>query len=156
MGFPPSLFDWENTYSQDERPAKVSISVSMSAHIFAKKFFFKTVDLIICHFLWNGKTPRVRQKVLQNCKFYGGFSLPNFLFYYWAANITKIIFLSKSTSIPWCQLEARSYPPVSLSALLTGPITANSSGLTCNPVVTATLKIWFQFRKQFKFTTPQF
>lgn len=52
-------------------------------------FFFKTIDLII--FLWNGKTPRVRQKVLQNCKFYGRFSLPNFQFYYWAANITKIM-----------------------------------------------------------------
>lgn len=31
---------------------------------------------------------------------------------------------------------------------------ANPSGLTCNPVVTATLKIWFQFRKQFKFIPP--
>lgn len=69
-------------------------------------------------------------------------------------NITKITFWSKPTSITWCQLEAQSVPPVSLSALLTGPITANPSGLTCNPVVTTTLKIWFQFRKQFKFTAP--
>ena len=40
--------------------------------IFLPKSFFKTVDSIICHFLWNGKIPRVRQKVSQNCKFYGG------------------------------------------------------------------------------------
>ena len=121
---------------------------------FYQKVFFKTIDSIICYFLWNGKTPRVRQKVLQNCKFYGGLSLPNFQFYYWAANITKITFWSMPTSVPWCQLEAQSCSPASLSALLTGPVTANLSGLTCNPVVTATLKIWFQFRKHFKFTAP--
>ena len=123
----------------------------MSAYIFTKNFF-KTLESVICHFLWNGKTPRIKQKVFQTCKFDGGLSLPNFIFYYWAANITIIVFLSKPTSIPWCQLEAQSCPPVSLFALLTGPITANPSGLTCNPVVSATLKIWFQFRKQFKFT----
>uniref|UniRef100_A0A671WYB0 Reverse transcriptase domain-containing protein n=1 Tax=Sparus aurata TaxID=8175 RepID=A0A671WYB0_SPAAU len=122
--------------------------------IFLPKSFFKTVDSIICNFLWNGKTPRVRQKLLQNCKFYGGLSLPNFQFYYWAANITKIIFWFKSTDILWYHLEAQSCPPASLSALLTGPVAANPSGLTCNPVVNATLRIWFQFRKQFKFTAP--
>lgn len=122
--------------------------------IFLAKSFFKTVDSIICHFLWNGKTPRVKQKILQNCKFYGGLSVPNFQFYYWAVNITKIILWSKSIDVPWYQLEAQSCSPVSLSALLTGPMAANPSGLTCNPVVNATLKIWFQFRKQFKFTAP--
>lgn len=56
----------------------------------------------------------------------------------------------------WCQLEAQSCHPVSLSALLTGPVIINPSGLTCNPVVTARLKIWFQFRKQFKFAVATF
>ena len=122
--------------------------------IFLPKSFFKTVDSIICHFLWNGKIPRVRQKVLPNCKFYGGLSLPNFQFYYWAVNITRIILWSKSTNVPWYQLEARSCSPVSLYTLLTGPVATNPSGLTCNPVVNDTLKIWFQFRKQFEFTAP--
>ena len=122
--------------------------------IFLPKSFFKTVHSIICHFLWNGKIPRVRQKVLQNWKFYGGLSLPNFQFYYWAANIARILLWSKSIAVPWYQLEAQSCPPAYLSALLSGPATANPSDLTCNPVVIATLKIWFQFRKQLKFTAP--
>jgi hypothetical protein len=33
-------------------------------------------------------------------------------------------------------------------------VATNPSGLTCNPVVNDTLKIWFQFRKQFEFTAP--
>lgn len=122
--------------------------------LFLPKSFFKTIDSIISNFLWNGKTPRIRQKVLQNCKFYGGLSLPNFQFYYWAANISKIIYWFKSIDTSWYQLEAQSCSPVSLTALLTGPVIVNPSGLTCNPVVTATLRIWFQFRKQFKFTAP--
>lgn len=77
--------------------------------------------------------------------------------YFWILlllNIAKIILWSKSTDVPWYQLEAQSCSPVSLSALLTGPMTANPSGLNCNSVVTATLKIQFQLRKQFKFTAP--
>ena len=80
--------------------------------------------------------------------------MPNFQFYYWAVNITRIILWSKSTNVPWYQLEARSCSPVSLYTLLTGPVATNPSGLTCNPVVNDTLKIWFQFRKQFEFTAP--
>lgn len=48
----------------------------------------------------------------------------------------------------------QSSSPVSLLALLVGPLTTNPAGLTCNPVVISTLKIWFQFRKRFKFTSP--
>uniref|UniRef100_A0A8C9Z6C5 Reverse transcriptase domain-containing protein n=1 Tax=Sander lucioperca TaxID=283035 RepID=A0A8C9Z6C5_SANLU len=65
--------------------------------IFLSKVFFKSIDSVISHFLWNGKTPRVGLKILQNCKFDGGLSLPNFRVYYWATNITKTIF--------WLKLE---------------------------------------------------
>uniref|UniRef100_A0A672IKH9 Reverse transcriptase domain-containing protein n=1 Tax=Salarias fasciatus TaxID=181472 RepID=A0A672IKH9_SALFA len=116
------------------------------------KAFFKSVDSVISHFLWKGRPPRVRLKVLQSCKFEGGLSLPNFQFYYWAVNITRIAYWTKLLNVPWCQLEAQSCTSSSLSALLTGSITTNPSGLTSSPVVISTLKIWFQFRKQHGFT----
>lgn len=84
----------------------------------SKVFFFKSIDSVICHFLW--KTPRVGLKVLQNCKFDGGLSLPNFRVYYWATNITKTIFWLKLVNIPWCQLEIQSCPSSSLLAILAG------------------------------------
>lgn len=122
--------------------------------IFLSKSFFTSIDSTISHFLWNGKTPRVRLKVLQSCKFNGGLSLPNFRVYYWATNISKTIFWLELVNIPWCQLEIQSCPSSSLLAILAGVTSVNPSGFTNNPVVISTLKIWFQFRKHFKFLTP--
>uniref|UniRef100_A0A8C5D9N9 Reverse transcriptase domain-containing protein n=1 Tax=Gouania willdenowi TaxID=441366 RepID=A0A8C5D9N9_GOUWI len=124
--------------------------------IFLPKRFFKSIDSTISHFLWNGKSPRVRLKVLQSCKFDGGLSLPNFQFYYWAVNTSRITYWSGSVDVPWCNLEMLSCPLSSLSALLTDSVSVNLSGLTCNLVVISTLRIFFQFRRQFKFidSTP--
>lgn len=122
--------------------------------IFLSKSFFTSIDSTVSHFLWNGKTPRVRLKVLQSCKFNGCLSLPNFRVYYWATNISKTIFWLEMVNIPWCQLEIQSCPSSSLLAILAGVTSVNPSGFTNNPVVISTLKIWFQFRKHFKFLTP--
>lgn len=122
--------------------------------IFLSKSFFGSVDSAVSQFLWNGKSPRVRLKVLQNCKFDGGLSLPNFRFYYWSVNIAKTAFWLKSVDIPWCHLEMQSCSSSSLRALLTGAPSVNPSGFISNPVVISTLNIWFQFRKHFKFVAP--
>lgn len=92
-----------------------------------KKKKKKESDKTISHFLWNGRTPRIGQKVLQNCKFNGGLSPPNFQLYYWAVNINRITLWSKSVDVPWCQLEVQSCPSSSLPAL-TDSVTVNPSG----------------------------
>ena len=54
---------------------------------------------------------------------------------------------------PWCRFEAQSCGSSSAMALLTSSIPTNLSGHTNNPVVSSTLKIWYQFRRHFKFTS---
>ena len=119
--------------------------------LFLPKQFFKTMDQTISEFLWCGKAPRIRKSTLQRCKFNGGLALPNFQLYYWATHIHKISFWFKSVNLPWCHLEAQSCVSSSLPALLTSSIPSNLSGFTNNQVVHSTLKIWYQFRKHFKF-----
>lgn len=121
--------------------------------LFLPKHFFKTIDQTISGFLWCGKVPRVRKSLLERCKFNGGLSLPNFQLYYWAAHIHKITFWFNSSDPPWCKLEAESCVLSSLLALLTSSIPTSPSGFTNNQVVSSTLKIWYQFRRQFKFTS---
>ena len=54
--------------------------------LISKKFFAK-VDKLISHFLWGNKPVRMQKNILQLPKRSGGLALPNFLHYYWAANI---------------------------------------------------------------------
>ena len=120
--------------------------------IFLLKHFFKTIDQTISDFLGCGKAPRIRKSILQRCKFNGGLSLPNFQLYCWAAHVHKISFCFKSMDLPWCNLEAQScVSSSSLTALLTSSIPFNLSGFINNQVARSTLKIWYQFRRHFKF-----
>ena len=57
--------------------------------VFLSKSFFLSVDKLISGFIWNKKNPRIRKSMLQRHRHYGGLALPNFRFYYWAANIQK-------------------------------------------------------------------
>ncbi len=105
-------------------------------------FFFKSFDQIVTPFLWNGKVPRIRKVLLQNCKLQ---------FYFWSANIHKIMYWFISSNALWCRLEPKSCLSTSLQALLTAPLPINLSIFTDNLVVISTFRIWSQFRRYFKF-----
>ena len=121
--------------------------------LFLPKHFFKSVDQIVSTFLWRGKAPRVRKSLLHKFKFNGGLALPNFLLYYWSAHIQKLTYWLHSPGLLWCRLEARSCSSSSPLALLTTSLPTNPSRFTNSPVVLSTIKIWFQFRRHFKFMT---
>ncbi len=65
-------------------------------------YFFQCLPLFIplsflnlwtlSSFIWNGKHPRLRKLYLQRPRRDGGMSLPNFKFYYWAANIRNTLY----------------------------------------------------------------
>uniref|UniRef100_A0A8C4X2W1 Reverse transcriptase domain-containing protein n=1 Tax=Erpetoichthys calabaricus TaxID=27687 RepID=A0A8C4X2W1_ERPCA len=55
--------------------------------IYINKSFFKQLDSTITSFIWNSKHPRIQRATLQRPKAEGGMALPNFQFYYWAANL---------------------------------------------------------------------
>jgi len=66
---------------------------------------------------------------------------------------TKSHLGSNQQTPPWCKLEAQTCVSSSLLALLTSSIPINPSGFTKNQVVCSTLKIWYQFRRHFKFNS---
>ncbi len=89
----------------------------------------------------------------------GGLALPNFRYYYWAANISKVLYWLQIPKDVWCISEANSCISSSLPALALSKLPLCISLYTQCPVVTNTLKIWFQFRqcfgfKDFSITSP--
>ena len=59
--------------------------------ILIRKSFFKTLDKSIVPFIWQNKHSRINKTHLQRLKRAGGLALPNFLYYYWACNIPKLL-----------------------------------------------------------------
>ena len=118
--------------------------------LFLTKTFFKKLDQIILLFVWAGKGARINKSTLQTARQEGGLGLPNFMLYYWAANIQKILSWWYESELDWCKMESLSCHTSSLVALTCSPLPLSVSNYTSNPVILSTLKIWAQFRKYFK------
>lgn len=84
----------------------------------------------------------------------GGLSLPNFLHYYWAVNVYKLLSwvsgISNDDSPLWCQMEQYSSNPVLLRLLICSPLPLSKHCLTINPIIAGCLKIQSRFRIHFK------
>ena len=119
--------------------------------IFLTKSFFQNLDRLISSFIWGGKTPRIRKEFLQRQKPQGGLALPNFRYYYWAANISKVLYWLQIPKDVWCISEANSCTSSSLPALALSKLPLCISMYTRCPVVANTPKFWFQFRQCFGF-----
>lgn len=120
--------------------------------IFLPKSFFHSLDSLISQFIWNKHTPRLKKEILQKPKNLGGLALPNFLLYYWAANIRTLLHWchTNSQSPPWLQIEEASCSPSSLMSLLCLPLTLSSTAHSSSVVVKNCLRIWNQFRRHFR------
>ena len=96
--------------------------------------------------------PPNQERVFGKAKGEGGLSLPNYLYYYWAANFHKLMFWVDVTdeSPVWSVMEQHSSNPVSLCSLLCAPLPLSKNYWTNNPVIQGSLKIWTQFRIHFK------
>ena len=127
-----------------------------SIPVFLTKFFFKTVNSLISAFIWSNKSPRIRKSILEKPRPQGGMALPNFIFYYWSANIRALMYWMKAVDGPdvpeWLSLESSSCDPTSLSALLCSklPPQKPTSYYSSNPIVIQSVKIWNQFRRSFE------
>lgn len=124
-----------------------------SLPIFLTQSFFQKIDNLVTEFIWNGKVPRLSRRILQSPKSLGGLALPNFKFYYWAANVRILQHwarLENSPSPPaWLVLEASSSSPASLTALAHAPLNFSFSPYSKNAIIKSTLKVWSQFRRHF-------
>ncbi|XP_028270679.1 uncharacterized protein LOC114441791 [Parambassis ranga] len=125
--------------------------------VFIPKSFFHSLDSVILQFIWNKKVPRLRKTVLQKPKGDGGMALPNFTYYYWAANLQIVMYWMRAnsdTSPAWCRMEALSCAPTTLCALVTcSPILTNFK-FGKNTLVASTLRIWKQLCKHLGVKTP--
>jgi hypothetical protein len=119
--------------------------------LFLPRSFFKCIDCDFISFIWNGKNPSVRVDLLHRLKLQGGLALPNIFYFYWAANVQKIMFGLHTPDTDWCHYEATSCTSTSLMALVTSSLPVFISEITNNPIVLNTLKIWFQMRRYFGF-----
>lgn len=70
--------------------------------IFLTKSLFQNLDRLISSFIWGGKTPRIQKEFLKKQKTQGGLALPNFRYYYWAANISKVLYWLHNPNDVWC------------------------------------------------------
>lgn len=93
----------------------------MCLPLFLPKSFFQSVDSLISCFIWRSRVPCINKFLLQRSRPKGGLALPNFMFYYWEANIQKIILLLQHPDINWCRMEADSCSS-SLRALVCAPL----------------------------------
>lgn len=117
-----------------------SIPVLIPVKLFAK------LESIIISFIWNYKNVRISKKHLFKPKAKGGFSLPHFRFYYWAANLQSLSWWRQTPEnngeIPeWVWLERTSCSKTSLEALLNSPIKIESRSYNENIIVNNSLKI---------------
>uniref|UniRef100_A0A8P4GNT1 Reverse transcriptase zinc-binding domain-containing protein n=1 Tax=Dicentrarchus labrax TaxID=13489 RepID=A0A8P4GNT1_DICLA len=124
--------------------------------VLISKRFFAKLDKSISTFLWASKPVRMRKKILQLPKRAGGLALPNFLHYYWAANIQKMLFWTVKSTIlqpAWVQMEFSS-TQMSLQSWLCSRLPVSVANVSTSPVVTQSLKIWLHFRKHFGLQGP--
>lgn len=112
---------------------------------------------MISTFIWNKKTARIHKTCPQSSKLSGGLVLPNFLHYYWVANITKLsVWLSAlrdDVGPVWSIMELHSTLPVSPVSFTCFPLPSNLplNNYVSNPVVQNTIQMWFQLRRHFNF-----
>lgn len=100
-------------------------------------------------FIWKGGSHRIKRTALQRQKNKAGLALPNFIYYYWACNIQKIlhwVHFNKDQCDSWVSIEyATSHQHLGslVCAALTPP------AILSNLIVSQTIKIWTQFRRHF-------
>lgn len=129
----------------------------MYHNVFIPKSFFNSLDSLISLYIWRNKWPRLGKAYLQQPKCSGGMALPNFCFYYWAANIRALILWKHFHLHPnppaWISIEVSSSKHTSLPALLGAPLPLLSVS-SSNMIVCHSLKAWVQFRRNFGLQRP--
>uniref|UniRef100_A0A3B5QZS0 Reverse transcriptase domain-containing protein n=1 Tax=Xiphophorus maculatus TaxID=8083 RepID=A0A3B5QZS0_XIPMA len=110
------------------------------------KSTFDTLDKMITGFIWQKRQPRIRLKTLQLPKPKGGLKLPNFKYYYWAAQLKPLlVWLQNSADTRWLEIEeSRCSIPLQTLPFLDTPA-KEMTIWTKN-----TLKVWNKIQSTFK------
>ena len=113
--------------------------------------FFTSLDSQLNAFIWDDKPARLKKSILQLPKSEGGLALPNLRHYYWASNINRLLYWTgpktPNSSPPWVHMEISSSSS-SLHSVICCQLPVMTHKISVNPIVTSTIKIWLQFRRQ--------
>lgn len=121
--------------------------------IYIQRSYFKQIDSIILPFIWSYKPHRISRQHLQKPKECGGFNLPCFLYYYWAANVRAMVYwLTQDQGPPvkvpsWLVFEQGLTSKTSLHAVLFSSPRPWSSCKGEHFILSNCQKIWLQIRK---------
>ena len=117
---------------------------------------FKDLHSHISSFIWNKFVPRARRAILEMPKSAGGLALPNFILYYWAANLSKLPYWITSFRTgqgpTWVAMETEICPSFSPLPSLCTSFSKKSNYASSNSVTKHSLRIRHQFKKCFNLT----
>ena len=122
------------------------IHLFQSIPCFIAQSYFKKLDSIIIPFIWNYKAVRISNKHLSKPKNTGGFALPDFKLYYWAAHLSIRLWWKKGLSseadfCPACLCTERLLcQKTSLPALLNSPAVVKKESFNNSFVIGNTIK----------------
>ena len=68
-------------------------------------------------------------------------ALPNLMYYYWTANLQKIVYWIQRPDADWCKPEINACISSSLPALVTSKLPLSPKQYSSCPIVISTLKI---------------
>lgn len=154
--FPLSLVGRINAIKMVVLPRFLYIFQSIPSCI--PQAYFRKLDSVVIPFLWQNKVARINKKHLCKLKQEGGFGLPDFKCFYWAAHLNILVFwrssnLTEDTANPppaWLSLEQAECEGTSLLALLNSPIKINKSLYKGNFLIHNSIKIWNQIKSHLK------
>ena len=130
--------------------------IFQSIPVFIPLYYFNKLDSVISSFKWNNKPARISKKHLFKRKAEGGFSLPHFKLYYWAANMNVLPHWSNDLPLAhynqegvpsWLQIEISSCGATSLPALLNNCAKMKTPLYIKNPIILHSLRIWKQIQR---------
>ena len=112
------------------------------------KLTFDKLHKMVSKFIWQGKQPRVRLKTLQLAKPNGGVGLPNFRYYFWAAQLRPLISWIKDSSYTrWLDIE-KGLSPIPLKVLPSLDVSFKNTQM--GEWTKVTLKIWKTVQTAFR------
>lgn len=110
--------------------------------------FFSKIRKLMSNFIWSNRKPRLRLSLLYLPYDRGGLQLPNFQWYYWAAQLRATMFwFSEEIDLPWLHIELLASSELTLNSFLYSAPLKTLLKKTVNPFVKNTIGVWYEVHK---------
>ncbi len=112
--------------------------------------FFSSMRKTFTNFMWNKRRPRLRLTLLYLPYDSGGLQLPNFLWYFRAAQLRSAFFwFAEPSNLPWVQIERENAKGLTLNRYLYSDSFKRLKQNTVNPFIKTTIRAWYESQDMF-------